>query len=101
MSFWNKNTLSLKPEVRPAYVSGLDTAYDAFLYADVCAEKNGMPLSVLSAMARMNIDPWIEAVKLSKASPAPATRRLAAMIAAVPGGPGAPDDAATVAPLRH
>ena len=97
MSFWNKNTLSLKPEVRPAYVSGLDTAYDAFLYADVCADKNGTPLSVLSAMARMNLDPWIEAATLSKASPAPATRRLAALIAAVPGGAEAPDDAANIA----
>lgn len=97
MSFWNKDILNLKPEVRPAYVSGLDTAYDAFLYADICADSKGTPLSVLSAMARMNLDPWIEAATLSKASPAPATRRLAAMIAAVPGAPEAPDAATTIA----
>ena len=45
MSFWNKNVRSLKPEVCPAPTSGLDAAYDAFLYADVCADKNGTPLS--------------------------------------------------------
>lgn len=97
MFSWNKAVQSSISEVRSAYVSSLDTAYDAFLYADVCSDNNGTPLSVLSAMARMNIDPWIEAAQLSKASPAPATRRLAAMIAAVPGGPHTPDAAATIA----
>lgn len=39
--------------------------YDAFLFASVCEEANGMPLSVLSALARLNVDPWDEAARLA------------------------------------
>jgi hypothetical protein len=39
--------------------------YDAFLFASVYEEANGMPLSVLSALARMNVDPWEEAARLA------------------------------------
>jgi hypothetical protein len=95
--FWSKTAQNPEPEARRVWASGLGTEYDAFLYATVCADSNGTPLSVLSAMARMNLDPWIEAAALSKAPPAAATPRLAALIAAVPGGPPAPDAAATIA----
>jgi hypothetical protein len=39
--------------------------FDAFLFASVCEEANGMRLSVLSALARMNVDPWEEATRLA------------------------------------
>ncbi len=44
----------------------LDPEYDAFLYAVVCSEKNGMQLSMASAIARSGADPWKEAARISK-----------------------------------
>ena len=35
--------------------------YDNFLFAPICDEPGGMRLSVLSTLARMNVDPWEEA----------------------------------------
>ena len=37
--------------------------YNDFLFATVCEEANGMQLSVLSALARLNLDPWEEAAR--------------------------------------
>jgi hypothetical protein len=45
--------------------STLSARYDDFLFAPVCEEANGMQLSVLSALARMNVDPWEEAGRLA------------------------------------
>jgi hypothetical protein len=39
--------------------------FDAFLYAAVGLEKNGMELSVVSALARFGVDPWQEAARLA------------------------------------
>ncbi len=39
--------------------------FDAFLYASVGEEANGMELSVVSALARYGVDPWQEAARLA------------------------------------
>ena len=39
--------------------------FNAFLFASVGKEENGMPLSVVSALARLEVDPWQEAARLS------------------------------------
>ena len=39
--------------------------FNAFLFASIGEEGNGMPLSVVSALARLEIDPWQEAERLS------------------------------------
>ena len=39
--------------------------YNAFLFAPICEDADGMRLSVLSALARMGVDPWEEATKLA------------------------------------
>lgn len=39
--------------------------FNAFLFASIGPEGNGMPLSVVSALARLEIDPWQEAARLS------------------------------------
>jgi hypothetical protein len=44
----------------------LDPEYDAFLYAIICSEKNGMQLTMASAIARSGCDPWKEAARISK-----------------------------------
>jgi|WetSurMetagenome_2_1015567.scaffolds.fasta_scaffold136063_2 hypothetical protein len=71
---------------RAARVPDIGSQYDSFLYATICAEANGSLLSVLSAMARMNLDPWQEAEILAGLPVKAATNRLATLIAAVPGG---------------
>jgi hypothetical protein len=48
-----------------ARFSTLSARYDDFLFAPVCEDANGMRLSVLSALARMNVDPWEEASRLA------------------------------------
>jgi hypothetical protein len=35
--------------------------YDDFLFASMGEDRNGLPLSVLSALARLDVDPWEEA----------------------------------------
>jgi hypothetical protein len=82
--------------------------FDEFLCASIVEEKNGMALSVMSAFARRNVDPWQEAARLSQLPRDVATRELCAMIAELPHGSqpneppsdsGAPDGA--LAPLRR
>ena len=39
--------------------------FNEFLFALIGHESNGMPLSVVSALARLDLDPWLEAARLS------------------------------------
>jgi hypothetical protein len=50
--------------------------YENFLFAPICDEPGGMRLSVLSALARMNVDPWEEAARLATLSTSDAQRTL-------------------------
>jgi len=50
--------------------------YDDFLFAPICDEPGGMRLSVLSALARMNVDPWEEAARLATLSTPNAQKTL-------------------------
>ena len=56
-----------------------------------------MPLSVLSALVRLNVDPWQEAAKLARLPGKTATQRLASLIAPLPDGPSAQLDPGTIA----
>jgi hypothetical protein len=47
-------------------VSFFRSEFDDFLYAAIGADRNESPLSVLSALARLNLDPWQEAAELSE-----------------------------------
>ena len=60
--------------------------YNAFLFAAVGEEKIGMPLTVLTALTRLGIDPWQEAARLADLSKEAALRTLAATIAKLPEG---------------
>jgi hypothetical protein len=71
--------------------------FNDFLYAPIGADKNEMPLSVLSALTRLNVDPWAEAAELSELPRDTATRRLVALIGRLPGGQGAQTDAKVIA----
>ncbi|MGC9271804.1 hypothetical protein [Acidiphilium sp.] len=54
--------------------------YNAFLFAPIGDEPTGLKLSVLSALARQNIDPWQEAATLARLSTSAARTRLAGEI---------------------
>jgi hypothetical protein len=56
-----------------------ETEYDAFLFASVC-ETDEMTLSVLSVLARLDIDPWQEADRLAQLSRDQAINSLASKI---------------------
>jgi hypothetical protein len=72
--------------------------FNDFLFASIGEEKNEMRLSVLSALARLDIDPWREAASLSGLPRKPATERLAALLARLPSSTQL-DAAATAARL--
>jgi hypothetical protein len=59
-----------------ARFSTLSASYDDFLFAPVCEDANGMRLSVLSALARMNVDPREEAGRLAAMPKAIAEKTL-------------------------
>jgi hypothetical protein len=70
-----------------ASVSALGSEFDDFLYAPIGEDRNEMPLSVLTALARLDIDPWREAAELARLPRDTATQRLASLIAALPDWP--------------
>jgi hypothetical protein len=55
-----------------------------FLFAPVWEESNGTPLSILSALARLGMDPWGEAARLAEMPRAAAVSALAAILARLP-----------------
>jgi hypothetical protein len=69
-----------------ASVAFISSEFNDFLYAPIGVERNEMQLSVLSALARLNLDPWGEAAELSELPKHAATRRLASLIARLPTG---------------
>jgi hypothetical protein len=75
-------------EMNPSFHT-LGSEYDKFLFASIGEDKNGLLLSVVSALARRNIDPWQEAAELARLPEDAATRRLASLIAALPDMPSA------------
>jgi hypothetical protein len=74
-------------DYRPSFstLSALSAQYDDFLYAPVCDEPNGMRLSVISALARMNVDPWDEAKRLAAMPKAMGERALVSILSLVSG----------------
>jgi hypothetical protein len=63
--------------------------FDPFLCAAIGEDPNGKLLSVLSALARMDVDPWVEAELLARMPRENATVRLTELIAALPNAPHA------------
>ncbi len=60
--------------------------FDCFLHALVRAEYNGMETSVLSALARLGHDPWLEAARLAGLPRTVAADDLAITLASAPAG---------------
>ena len=77
--------------------STLNAQYEDFLYAPVCEEANGMRLSVISALARMNVDPWEEATRLAAMPKAIAEKTLVSILDLVCGRSWQPPEAQAIA----
>jgi hypothetical protein len=80
-----------------ARFSTLSANYDDFLFAPVCEDTNGMPLSVLSALARVNVDPWEEAGRLAAMPQAIAEKALLSALDRVSGRSWKSPEAAAIA----
>jgi hypothetical protein len=78
-------------------VLSLSSRYDHFLFAPICEEANGTPLSVLSALARMDIDPWEEAARLAAMPKAIVGRTLVSTLDSVPGRRWNPSETEVIA----
>ena len=64
--------------------------YNAFLFAAVGEEKIGMPLTVLTALTRLGIDPWQEAARLADLSKDAALRTFSRPSPSCPKATGRP-----------
>jgi hypothetical protein len=53
---------------------------DDFLFAAVGDERNGIPLSMISALTQLGLDPWDEAGRLSALAKQEAVERLTELI---------------------
>ena len=90
----------LRGTMRPAAMRPLDSQFDAFLYAPIFESSSEMPVSVLSALARQNVDPWMEAAELARLPKMTAVAKLAALVASIsPGDSGRRDPADNAARL--
>jgi hypothetical protein len=68
----------------PPEFSLLHSDLNKFLFATLGDERSGVPLTVLSALTRLNIDPWAEGARLSRLSREEAARLLVPLIASFP-----------------
>jgi hypothetical protein len=73
-------SMTLRASFRP-----LRPDLDPFLFAAIGAEQNGIPLSMVSALTRLGLDPWEEAGRLSSLDARDAIEQLARLIAELPG----------------
>ena len=70
----------------------LGVDFDRFLYAPVGDDPQGERLSVVSALARLGVDPWDEAARLARMPVNGAVQALSTLLAGLPAGPGPPVD---------
>lgn len=80
-----------KPHSR-GMTESLRTDLNGFLFTPIASDANGMHLTMLSALARSGVDPWVEAAGLAALPEENATQKLVLMLADVPNGPSPGDD---------
>jgi hypothetical protein len=81
----------------PPAFSLLNSEFNDFLFAPIGEESNNTVLTVLSALARLGIDPWQESARLAQLSVEKATQRLTSIISGLPNGSWAQSDAGAIA----
>jgi hypothetical protein len=60
------------------------TGFEEFLYSPIRQDDGGIPLSVLSVLARHDVDPWEEAARLSRLPRTAAIEHLVSLIGTAP-----------------
>jgi len=70
--------------IHAALAPRIGREFDRFLIATI-GEGHGHSLSVISALAQSDVDPWLEAVGLTRMPREMATARMSRIIAALPG----------------
>jgi hypothetical protein len=88
-----------KPRLRMnarAATPRLGSEFDAFLFAPV-GDQTGMPISVVTMLARLDVDPWQEAARLAALAPEAAAQHVATMLKAMPDSSLQRDDVLTIA----
>jgi hypothetical protein len=58
---------------------------DGFLFAAIGEERNGVPLSMISALTQLGLDPWDEAGRLSSLATRDAVEGLTELLMRLPG----------------
>lgn len=71
--------------------------YDEFLFAVACDNPDGTQISVLSALARMDVDPWEEAARLSAMPKEDAEKVIVSLLHRTSGHSGRPSEDAAIA----
>lgn len=79
---------------KPAF---LGAEFNEFLFASIGADASGMYLTVVSALARLDLDPWTEAASLARLPKAIATQKLAELVSRFPEIPSVIGSSATIA----
>lgn len=70
--------------------------FDEFLFANVGKDSDGTPVTMLTVLARLGVDPWQEAADLAHLSREPAMQRLASRLEAMPGAPGTAEETVNI-----
>jgi hypothetical protein len=70
--------------MRAAATTSQGSEFQNFLYAPICQDQEGMTLSVLSAIARQDVDPWTEAARLSQLPKETATKQITDLLDGLP-----------------
>jgi hypothetical protein len=77
----------------------LKSDFDEFLFASIGDDSSGAPVSMLTALARLDVDAWEEAATLSRMPRESAAQRLAALLASLPNSPAATESASVATRL--
>ena len=75
----------------------LGSEFNAFLFSPIGEGRNGMPLSVVSLLARRDLDPRLEATSLAAMPADAAAQRLDSLLRALPDQLLTPPDSRTIA----
>jgi hypothetical protein len=74
-----------------------NSGLNEFLFAEVGTEQNGSPLTILSTLARLGKDPWVQAAEWAKMPNAAMIDCLSKSIAQMPLSPHALEEASVTA----
>ncbi len=82
---------------QPQHEYFMGAQFDRFLHEPIGEDSNGLVLTVLSALARLDVDPWEEAAALARLPGLAAARKLSLLLATLPGRSGAGTDPGSLA----